>query len=298
MFPQTIRNDLEPSRIMRAQGFDYDHEIQVALPPSYDTDPDATYPVLWLTDGREYLSATATLVRQYAMARLIPELIVVSVGPPSDLNDVVEIQRRRTFDFSPKEDVLYDGLGGQKMRQMMAAMGDAVPTMPGGGAPGFLDFLVDEVRPALAADYRMDPDDQALFGHSGGGMFVGYALFARPGSFSKFICGSPSLNTGNYAIFDMEEAYAAAHDDFDAQIFFGAGELEIDNPMTAMWSLVGSLIRMSETLRLRGYPSLKITTRIFEGEDHLTVIWPLLSAAVRALWADKAPPPFAMPVPA
>ena len=157
MVPQTIRNDLEPSRIMRAQGFDYDHEIQVALPPSYDTDPDATYPVLWLTDGREYLSATATLVRQYAMARLIPELIVVSVGPPSDLNDVVEIQRRRTFDFSPKEDVLYDGLGGQKMRQMMAAMGDAVPTMPGGGAPGFLDFLVDEVRPALAADYRTGP---------------------------------------------------------------------------------------------------------------------------------------------
>jgi predicted alpha/beta superfamily hydrolase len=55
----------------------------------------------------------------------------------------------------------------------------------------------------------MDPDDHGLLGYSAGGAFVTYALFARPGAFAKYICGSAGLYAGDNAIFDLEEKYAA-----------------------------------------------------------------------------------------
>ena len=42
---------IEPAIAMRTAAFDWDYEIQVALPASYGVTPDKRYPVLWLTDG-------------------------------------------------------------------------------------------------------------------------------------------------------------------------------------------------------------------------------------------------------
>jgi hypothetical protein len=197
----------------------------------------------------------------------------------------------------------YDGLGG-RLLDAHSGRGEGVDIRSGlrlepdveaasrlgdvdrpiGGAPKFLDFLVDEVRPALAAAYRMDAHDHCLFGVSGGGMFVGYAIFARPDAFAKFICGSPVLDGGNYMIFDMEEEYAAAHDDFPARIFFAAGEEEIDHLGHAAWDIVGSMSRLAQTLLLRQYPSLRLKTCFFPGEGHNSVIPFTMSRGIRWLW--------------
>src|SRR5687768_3457130 len=42
---------VQPPRLMRGDGLPWDHEIQVALPPSYFKEPGKSYPVLWVTDG-------------------------------------------------------------------------------------------------------------------------------------------------------------------------------------------------------------------------------------------------------
>src|SRR5262245_33888718 len=47
---------IEPSRRMQASGYPWEHEIQIALPPSYGKS-DRKYPVLWVTDGSFFLSA-------------------------------------------------------------------------------------------------------------------------------------------------------------------------------------------------------------------------------------------------
>ena len=36
---------------MRAEGYEYDHEVLIALPATYDAQPDKEYPVLWAMDG-------------------------------------------------------------------------------------------------------------------------------------------------------------------------------------------------------------------------------------------------------
>jgi len=180
----------------------------------------------------------------------------------------------------PGKSMLFEGPGGEYMREQGVTDGPHQ-------ADDLLAFLVDELRPALARTYRMDDEDHGLMGHSGGGMFTNYALFARPGAFRRYIIGSPSSNAVDRAAFRMEATYAAANQDLKADIFFGAGELEIGQLLTAAWGIVSAPVLMAETLLLRQYPSLRITTRIFPGKDHFTVLADVLSEGIRAVWAGK-----------
>lgn len=177
----------------------------------------------------------------------------------------------------------FDGPGAEYFRKL---------GMPEGGAQqadDLLAFLVDEVRPLLTRTYRID-DDHTLMGHSGGGMFASYALFARPGAFRRYIIGSPSSNAADKAAFRLEAEYAATNTDLKADIFFGAGEKEIGKLGLAAWGIVSAPVLMAETLLLRQYPSLRVTTRIFPGKDHLTVLADVIAEGIRAIWADWRAP--------
>jgi predicted alpha/beta superfamily hydrolase len=263
---------VEPARMLRAPGYEWEHEIRVALPASY-AHTDKTYPTLWLTDNR--LEAALPLLEGF-------DVILVSVG--AEPVSPVEFQRRRSFDFSPHEDISFDGPGAV----WLEANSPPGFVFPGGGAGRFLDFLVDDVRPALAAEYRMDPDDHGIVGESGGGTFVAFALFARPGAFLRFICGSPALYNSHSAIFDLEERYAAEHDDLPAHVFFAAGEAEITQPLINAVGCVSSMVKMAETLSFRGYPSLDLRVRILRDETH-GLLQPLLRWGIPAVWADDPP---------
>jgi predicted alpha/beta superfamily hydrolase len=133
----------------------------------------------------------------------------------------------------------------------------------------------------------MDPDDHGLLGFSQGGAFVGFSLFARPGAFSKYICGSPGMYAGNFRIFELEQEYAAKHDDLPATVFFGAGEDELVEPLISAFGCVSSMAKMVETLVTRGYPSLRLTAKVFSGESHGTMLGPLVNWGVRAVWGDE-----------
>jgi predicted alpha/beta superfamily hydrolase len=275
---------IEPPVAMRTAAFDWDYDIQVALPASYGITPDRHYPVLWLTDGPLMFHLAVGMLNTLAFAGFAPEMIVVAVGCASK-DGIFEYARRRTIDLTPPGDtILFDGPGADYMRAHKEP--DHGPQK----ADKFLAFLIDEARPALAKSYRME-DDHGLMGHSGGGMFANYALFARPGAFRRYIIGSPSSNAVNRAAFRMEAAYAAANTDLKADIFFGAGELEIGQRPTAAWGIVSAPVLMAETLLLRDYPSLKLTTRIFPGKDHSSVIADVIGEGIRAVWADKAVKP-------
>lgn len=271
---------IEPAVMMRTAAFDWDYEVQVALPASYGAMPGKHYPVLWLTDGPAMLHLTVGLLNSLVVGALAPEMIVVSVGCPSEAG-AAEFVRRRTIDFTPPGDAMFfQGPGGDFFRKLGYPTGE--PQL----ADALLAFLVDEVRPALAQSYRMDAD-HGLLGHSGGGMFANYALFARPGAFRRFIIGSPSSNAVDKAAFRLEAAYAEKNQDLQADIFFAAGEKEIGQLVMAAWGIVSAPVLMAETLLLRQYPSLKVTTRIFPGKDHYSVMADLIGEGIRAVWSEK-----------
>jgi uncharacterized protein len=247
--------------------------------------------VLWLTDGPWYFELAVKAVN-FDIKKHVPEMIVIAVGPPAD--GLKDFGPRRFYDFLPMNDRSFTGFGSdfhEKQWQVIQEQQKAAnkPPLKGGGAAPFLSFLIDQLRPALARDYRM-ANDHVLFGDSAGGIFCVYALFARPDGFSKYICGSPVLNLGNHELFRMEERYAKEHGDLKAAVFLGAGEAEVLDPneIISAGGIVSSTARMAEILRLRKYPSLQLSARIFPGEDHASVPPLNLSWGLRAVWKSDA----------
>ena len=270
---------------MRAEGYPWEHDIQIALPPSYGK-TDTRFPVLWVTDGEFFFASVAEAVTS-CRGKHLPEMIVVAIGAPPETGRANgEIQSRRTFDFGPNTIMGYQGFGSaahnersEASEKKLKAEGKFLNDRSG-GAPRFLTFLVEDVRKQLAREYRM-ADDHTLFGHSGGGLFCTFALVAHPSGFTRYVCGSPPLAAGDYGVFRIEERHAQENKDLAASVFFGAGEAEVLAGNT--WGLVSSMVRMAEILKVRAYPSLKLSTRIFPGENHGSVIPLVISWGLRAV---------------
>jgi hypothetical protein len=90
----------------------------------------------------------------------------------------------------------------------MGAVGEMIGGERNGGADAFLAFMVDTLRPEIAARYPpTDGGEQVLFGHSLGGLFAANALLTRPGAFSAFIVSSPSLWWDGFSIFQKLPAF-------------------------------------------------------------------------------------------
>jgi hypothetical protein len=155
--------------------------VDVALPTSYATAADQRYPLLVVLDGESQHLLAAALVRFFASAGQLPEMIVVGV-PNTD----------RTRDLSPP---MVEGFAPPP------GLGDTF-----GGGDRFLAFLGDELVPLLERDYRTVPM-RVLVGHSIGGTFALFALARRPGLFTGYVVMDPAAwwNRGR----EQEDARAA-----------------------------------------------------------------------------------------
>jgi predicted alpha/beta superfamily hydrolase len=251
--------------------------VHIALPPSYEHG-ERSYPVLWVTDASLSFPLAVGLMNWLHTAQEITELIVIGVGA-RDESDHAEFAARRTHDFYPRSRWVNAGPGGARME---AVQSDEM-SRAGGGAGALLSFLLDELRPALAAEFRF-ADDHGLVGFSGGGHFVGFALFSRPTAFGRYLAGSPALSGCEDLLFSMEADHAATHDDLAAKVFLGAGEAELADPYVAAADVVGSVTRMAQLLRLRHYPSLQLTARLFPGQTHGSALSYSLSEGLRTLY--------------
>ena len=260
-----IRGSVEPARLVRAEGWEWDHEVRVYLPRSYHH-TKKSYPTLWVTDNALELAQAA--LKSQAIGTF-PELIVVAVGAPASVN-YAEFGRRRSYDFIPDA-------------SLMGPAFQALPKEALGGAPGFLDFLVNQLRPMLAKEYRMDLNDQGYAGHSGGGQFGLYILLNKPESFNKYIISSPAAYQ---PWLDMEERWYADNKDLKARVFLSAGEGEAAHPIWSGAEIVSTVATMAERLTARKYPSLELTVKIFPDEDHLTVMPIAYTRGISVLWGS------------
>ena len=262
----------------RAEGYDYHHEVLVALPPSYHVSPDRSYPVLWSMDGAMAFAMTAGIVNLYTLGARIPEIIVVGVGHRSE--EGMAGLGKRTFDlFPPGTVVSEEGPAADYMKEELGL--DFATMEPLLKGDRFLDFLVGQLRASLSEQYRM-ADDHTLWGHSAGGAFAGYAMVAQPGAFNRFIIGSGT----NALTMEREAAYAEDHDDLDARVFIGVADGEVNNPGLSAQRLVSRTTLLAENLRLRRYPSLDLRTRLYTDRDHFTVMPLIIADGLQHVYAD------------
>jgi predicted alpha/beta superfamily hydrolase len=146
---------------------------------------------------------------------------------------------------------------------------DMLPTQTefgGGGSADFLGFIQEELIPYIDANYRTDPPNHTLAGHSAGGLFTLYALFHATETFQRYVVMSPALAYDSRLAFQYEETYAAEHHDLPVELFVSAGELE---GRIATW-MVPCLVEFHQRVEDRAYSGLEMEIAIMEEASHMS----------------------------
>jgi predicted alpha/beta superfamily hydrolase len=259
---------LEQHDFLTRSGVEY--SILVSLPIGYDPAAAEAYPVLYVTDGHFGGIFGPLWSTNYYLAfrEQLQPLILVGIVQP--FNTRTEWGAERVIDLTPT----YSAAQEERYKDTFGL--DA----PTGGADEFLTMLKTELFPWVESRYAVS-ERRGIAGHSLGGLFATYVLLTDPSTFSDYLIASPSLWWDNERLlmFELEERYAASHSNLPARVFMSFGSEEAPaNMILGLGSLAGTLIR-------RQYPDLSLDYRVFEGENHTSVVPAAASRGLRYLFS-------------
>jgi hypothetical protein len=262
--------------------------INVGHPVDFQPVPGKKYPALITTDGDHVFVGVYDAARRLMSQRATGEMFIVSIGAELDQGDSSWI-RRRFYEFTPANWTLDDSVG-----QLVAKVCETYRSPAGrctGGAPKFLAAIVGEMLPLIQRKFPIDSTQLGLFGISAGGFFASWTVFQPSSPFRKYIISSPALAYGNDEIFREEARYAAGRKDLEAEIYFGAGSLEIQGePYEAVIKTVSGMLHLAAVLRTRSYPSLKVLTEVHPGLGHSDVLGTTAARGLRSLYGSAKEP--------
>ena len=196
------------------------YTIQISI-PMFAPRPKAGYPVIYVLDGELYFPEAA-IASDFLGDKAA---VVVGIGHEA-LNDKAVIARYakpdngKTGNGKP-----LDGATALSVFQSMRDYDFKWPVSPEHRAPAFaekaigletgdvdvfLQVIEKEIKPKVEALVPIDRSNQALFGHSAGGLAVVHALFTEPAAFRTFIPASPTIYYDGAAVLAGEKQFAAA----------------------------------------------------------------------------------------
>ncbi|CAM3867177.1 alpha/beta hydrolase [Litorimonas haliclonae] len=160
--------------IVLGQSFEFEssvlgesRRVSVRLPDRYVSEPDKTFPVLYLIDGgpQQDFPHIAGILQSTDINWTIEPMILVGI----------ETRNRQAELTPPATDPSYEQVFEKN-----------------GGAESFRQFIETEIMPWVEDTYRTDQRD-IVMGESLAGLFVMETFAKRPDLFSHFISVSPSL---------------------------------------------------------------------------------------------------------
>ena len=252
-------------RVDSYQEFPSEHvaarNVDVWLPPGYGQDASKRYPVVYLHDGQNLFDARLSYAGvdwgvDETMTRLITEggireAIIVGIWSTP----------RRLQEYMPRQPVSADTLvvGVDNIAPLVAAdiRSDA-----------YLRFLVEELKPAIDADFRTLPgrDDTVVMGSSMGGLISLYAIAEYPGVFGGAAGVSTHWPIGDGIVLD----WLAKHlpDPDTHRLYFDHGTKTLDAGYAPYQR------RMDAAMRSGGYvEGENWVSRVFEGAEHNEAAW-------------------------
>jgi predicted alpha/beta superfamily hydrolase len=146
----------------------------------------------------------------------------------------------------------------------------------GGGGAAFEAFILDELKPAVALRYPVDPNRSILLGHSLAGLFVANLLADRPRAFQAYLMASPSIwaDPGTVA-----RVRAAAPHGRGRRVFLAVGGAETPRMRKGVDALRAALTAPTSAFVVHG--------QVFAGQTHRSYYPAFLDAAL----ADVLPGP-------
>jgi uncharacterized protein len=256
--------------IFKSSNVDQEFEISVCLPHDY-TASNKSYPTVYLLDANFYFATVTDFFPLLTFFSEIPEMIIVGIGYPTiDFFDVVEARYR---DFLPTHDAAEDHAAQERAK----SGGYRPMKVSSGGGENFLTFIREELIPFIDTEYRTNPADKTIAGHSHGGLFVIYTLFQQPTIFTRYIATSPSLAWHNRVAFTIEQDFYQSNSTLEAKLFLSAGGLEED----LRDKMVSNLYQFHSLLKSRNYAGLEMEMVIFDNETHISVVPVSLSRGLK-----------------
>jgi len=286
--------------------------IHVPLTPP----PPDGYPVIYVLDGDFLFGMASDISLTIGDPKLTPVVVAIGHGLLENMDVAARYSPRKPGDTSPVG--LADiGIALNKLRfhdfTLPVAPNHRAPDWTGltpddvGGVDDFLKVIETEIKPKVAAAIPVNKADQAIFGHSIGGLAVLRALFTEPTAFRTFIASSPSIWWDADAILKGEQKFADAVEGGRANprvlITVGAEEPDSPNPpqsfiatlppdkaaalnayvkMAGQWSgMVSGARDLAARLgKIHGGAGYKVRFVAFEGENHASVQPAALSRAM------------------
>ena len=166
----------------RINGFTY--PLSVYLPPASAGSPRANLPIVYALDGDWWFDQIVSIMESTHM-----RAIVVAIG----------FNANRAHDYVPTNTC----------------------TANGGGHVAYFDFIRSELIPYAESTIGGDATRRTLLGHSHGGSFVFYALFAESAAqhtFGAYLASDASIACMPATVDDWEASYAAASADLPVKL--------------------------------------------------------------------------------
>jgi predicted alpha/beta superfamily hydrolase len=230
-------------------------KLRLYLPPDYETNRKARYPVLYLQDGQNLFDPSLSpfshaewrvdeTAEALIRAKLIPPMIIVGIdNTPARADEFLPTRRK---------------LGNQKA---------------GGNADGYLKFLLTEVKPYIDAHYRTkaDRENTAIGGSSLGGVLTLYAGLSHPEAFSKLLVISPSFWWDDRV---MLKKVQALHAKLPLKIWVDIGTRENGFDQKENAQTVKDVEDVVQALEAKGWkPGRDLDFYVDHGAEHSEVAW-------------------------
>lgn len=217
-FAEQVRQQSMHSTVLEER-----REYLVHLPESYAAQPARRYRVIYVLDGSSQDLHTFASAALMARIGVIDEVIVVGIP------NVGGAGRQR--DYTPP------GMR-QDTDPNVAAMGEA---------DRFLAFLEQELIPTVEQQFRTS-SVRTLAGNSRGGLFVVYAMTARPGLFDAYVANSPALWRDGGAMVRRLGDHLRSGSPNPGKLFISLGSEENDKMRSAFESAAAVLKRDAKDL--------------------------------------------------
>jgi len=281
--PRPVPTELVESLSFQSPSMGQRYALNVSIPRELKPNDGKKYPALIVTDGDWAFPGVNAGVR--SLDGVIEPIFVISIGTALEEGTQAHV-RRRVYEFSPPNWDRKDPFGEAVTKVCSDLRSEEGKCT--GGAPKFLNAIVSELVPLVAAKYPIDTNQLGLFGISAGGFFASWAMFQSNSPFKKYIISSPAMAYGDGAAFREEDRYAKEHKDLPISIYLGAGVLETFDPiLEGRGRIVSGMSHLAGVLSGRRYPGLKLVTEYHPGMGHTDVMGATVVRGLRTLYAKQ-----------
>jgi predicted alpha/beta superfamily hydrolase len=253
------------------------YAIWVTVPPQYDADLEGRYTLIFAPDGNSMAPMAAPRVQMLSADPIAPiePFILVCIGYCGE--DAARTLAVRARDLLPPGEPVPDGVEQTLSKIVEMGLLDQhgadlyLQYLREPASDRFLAFIIDELFPLIAADWRVKPGNHGLFGYSYGGLFALFTALQRPSLITRIGAGSPGLQPSVSKIFDLYRSdFSQGVDHGGRRLHLSVCETELTVPgyyQAAVGAGTAELLALTATSPLKG---LEVTSRIIPLESHVT----------------------------